>query len=403
VASETTVEPAIAPVDEHPPRRRWRSVLAGICGVLAVVVLTLASVGLWARATVFDSDEVSDVVAVALANPEVQAGLATWVTDQVFSAVDVQSAFNTVLPTQLDRLAPTLTAGAQTVVDRGLTRALGNPDVQQALDAAVERAHAALMRLLEGDGLIDGVTVQDGAVTVNVLPLVSRALSLLQDLGLFQDLDVPELTRAGDPSEQIAELEAATGRDLPDDFGQLVVFESDRLAEAQASIQNAQRTAAFVKRAVWVLAALAVVLLAATVLLAQNRWRAALWLALGSTAAMVVSRTLVRRVVDDAPELVPGAAAQAAIAEILGEATSGLLRLTGLIAILAALVIVWALARRGWIGDDLVIVGAVAVGLAVLALLGFSLGALLLGIVVAIAGVLLIPRAMALRHPATTA
>jgi hypothetical protein len=357
-------------------------------------VLTLASVGLWARATVFDSDEVGDVVAVALADPEVQAGLATWVTDQVFSAVDVQSAFST-------RLAPTLTMGAETVVDRGLTRALANPDVQDALNAAVERAHAALMRLLEGDGLIDGVTVQNGAVTVNLLPLVSRALSLIQGLGLFEDLDVPELTRAGDPDEQIAALEAATGRDLPDDFGQLVVFESDRLAEAQASIQNAQRTAAFVKRAVWVLAALAVVLLAGTVLLAQNRWRAAFWLALGSAIAMVISRTLVRRVVDDAPELVPGAAAQAAIANILGEATSGLLRLTGLIAIVAVLVLVWTLARRGWAGEDLVIVGGVALGLAVLALLGFSLGALVLGIVVAIAGVLLIPRAMALRHPAT--
>ena len=95
----------------------------------------------------------------------------------------------------------------------------------------------------------------------------------MQGLGLLDQLEVPELTRAGDPSEQIAELESATGRDLPDDFGQLSVFESDKLAEAQASVQNAQRAVALVKRATWLLAVLAVVFLVATVLLARNRWR----------------------------------------------------------------------------------------------------------------------------------
>ena len=110
---------------------------------------------------------------------------------------------------------------------------------------------------------------------------------------------------------------------------------------------------ALLKRATWLLAVLAVVLLVATVLLAHNRLRAGLWLALGCVVAMVLSRTVVHRVVDDAPSLVPGAAGQAAIADILGEATRGLLRLTGLIVILAVLVVVWTLFRRGWIGHDL--------------------------------------------------
>ena len=314
----------------------WRSALAAVCGVLAVVCLTGALIGIWARATVFDSDKVGEIVSVALADPEVEAGLAAWVTDQVFTAVDVESAVSTVLPANLDRLAPTLTAGAETVVDRGLTRVFANPEVQSALTQAVERAHSALMQLLSGDGLIDGITVEDGAVTVNLLPLVSRGLTLVQGLGLLDQLEVPELTRAGDPSEQIAQLESATGRDLPDDFGQLVVFESDKLAEAQASVENAQRAVALVKRATWLLAALAVVFLVATVILARNRWRAGLLLGLGSIVAMVLARAVVHRVVDDAPDLVPGAAGRAAIADILREATRGLLRLTVLVVILAA-------------------------------------------------------------------
>ena len=160
----------------NPPSRTtgggWRSVVAAVCGVLAVVCLTLALIGVWARATVFDSDKVGEIVSTALSDPEVTAGLATWVTDEVFTAIDVESALSNVLPGNLDRLAPTITAGAESVVDRGLTRRSPTRTVQQALTEAVERAHSALMQLLSGDGLVDGITVEDGAVTVNLLPLV---------------------------------------------------------------------------------------------------------------------------------------------------------------------------------------------------------------------------------------
>jgi hypothetical protein len=393
VNAEATTEPAAATTGS-----RWRGVASGICGVLAVVCLTLALIGIWANATVFDSDKVSDIVAVALDDPAVTSGLATWVTDEVFTAVDVESVVSELLPTRLDRFAPTLVGGAQTFVDQGLDRALSNPDVQELLTRAVERAHGALMRLLQGDGLIDGITVDQGAVTVNLLPLIGRGLSLVQGLGLFDDLEVPELTRSGDPSEQIADLEQATGRDLPDDFGQLTVFESDKLAEAQASVQNAQRLFALFRRATVLLAILAVVFLAASVLLSRNRWHAALLLALGATVGMILSRAVVNRVLDDAPDLVTGPSGQAAIADILGEATRGLLRLTGLIAILATVVVVWALFQRGWQRSDLVLVGSVALGLATVALLGITIESLLLGVALAVAAYLLVPRALASRR-----
>jgi hypothetical protein len=378
----------------------WRSVAAAVCGVLAVVALTLALIGVWANVTLFDGERVGEIVSTALADPEVQTGLAAWVTDEVFTAVDVESAVSEILPDNLDRLAPTLTAGAQTVVDRGLTLVFANPEVQELLTGAVERAHSALMDLLSGDGLIDGITVEDGVVTLNLLPLISRGLTLVQGLGLFTQLDVPELTRAGDPNEQIAEVESALGRDLPDDFGQLVVFESERLAEAQASVENAQRAVALIKRATWLLAVLSVVFIAATIILARHRWRAGLGLALGTTVAMVLSRALVNRVVDDAPDVAPGAAGRAAIADILGEATKGLLRLTALLVILAAIVIGGALFRRGWSGGDLLLVGAVVLGLTVVAVLGFSIGSLLLGLVLAVAAIVLVPRIVEARRQA---
>jgi hypothetical protein len=91
------------------------------------------------------------------------------------------------------------------------------------------------------------------------------------------------------------------------------------------------------------------------------------------------------------------------VANILDEASRGLLRLTGLIALLAVVVVALTLFRRRWNGSDLVLVGAIVGGLAVVAILGFSLVALLLGIVFAVAVVLIVPRIVASKRQAAGA
>ncbi len=196
-----------------------------------------------------------------------------------------------------------IAAGARTAVERGLTRVLANPDVQALVEELVKRAHARAIQLLEGDGLADGIDVTNGVVTLNTLPLIGRAFEQVQELGVLTNVELPELTAEGDPTEQIAALESATGRDLPDDFGQLVVYRSERLADAQATLANAQRLFALSQRAIAVLVVLSIVLVAATILVARRRWRATFLLALGGAAAMVIVRSATRRVVDDAPEL----------------------------------------------------------------------------------------------------
>ena len=361
-------------------------------GILAVVVLAAATVAVWARATVFDSNKVADIVEDAITEPDVQAALARYVTDQVFTAVDVRSALSSVVPGELQRLQPVLAAGIRTFVDRTVTTALATPEVQEVMTTLIRRAHSAAMDLLQGDGLVDGVTVVDGAVTLNTLPLLGRALGGLQSLGLFADVELPPLSADGDPDEQIVALGEATGRDLPDDLGQLVVYRSDRLADAQASLQSAQRALVVAKRAVALLVVLTVVLFAATILVARNRWRATLLLGLGAAAAMVVTRSAVHRVVDEAPSLATRPGGQAAISAVVGGASEALLRLAGLLLVLAAVAIVVALLRRRWRRADLYLVAAVVAGLAIVAVLQVSVVSLVIGVAVAIAIVLLAPK-----------
>jgi hypothetical protein len=350
---------------------------------LAVVCLLASTIAVWARVTLFDSDKVASIAADALAEPDVEAALAEYVTTQLFTAVDIDAAVSNLVPSSLDRLEPAIAGGIETLVQRGLTTALGTEEVQQLMTDLVRRAHEAAMRLLQGDGLVDGISVVNGDVKLNLLPLFARALTLVQRFGLLSNVQVPDLTRAGDPSEQIAQLESALGRDLPADFGQLVVYRSDRLADAQATLQSAQDALAFAKRAMWLLIGLTFVFSVVALLLARNRWRAALLLGLGAVVAMFLARTVINRAVEEAPTLVVNVGAKAAVKSIVNDVGTSLRRTIGLVLLIAALVALIALFRRHWRRSDLVVVGAVVAGVVVLGLLGLTIGGLVLAIVAA--------------------
>jgi hypothetical protein len=377
-----------APVDAAPAPRssgRARSVIASILGVLAVLLLVVTLVAVWARVTVLRSDKVAELVGDAIEEPDVQAALATLLADQVQQAVGLEDRLVALLPDQLDRFAAPLAAGANAAVQRAFTRALGEPAVQDVITTLVERAHERAMRLLRGDGLVDGVTVVDGAVTLNLLPLVARGLTELQRFGLLDGVDVPELTADGNPDEQVAQLSTALDRDLPAGFGQLVVYDSERIADAQEMVREAQRILVLAQRAVWAAAALALVLVVATILVSPRRLRGALVLAVGIAGAMVVLRVAARQVVAGAGDLAARPGGKAAIRAVLGGASEGLIRLAGLILLLALVgAAAVVLARKRWL-DDLVIVGAVLLGAVTVAVLGLSIWSLALGVVVGLA------------------
>ncbi len=382
------VELPEAAVADAPQARggRARAIVATVVGIVAVLVLVVAIVGVWARATVMRSEPVAELVGDAIAEPEVQAALAEHLADQVATAVDLEARLSEALPASLARFAPAIAAGANATVDRALARLLGRDEVQRLVTTVVERAHGRAMRLLQGDGLVDGFTVTDGEVSVNLLPLVARGLTALQQsTPLLDRVEIPELTADGDPEEQAATLSAALGRDLPDGFGQLVVYRSESVQQAQEAVQSAQRLLVLAKRALWALVVGAVVLIAVTILVSPRRWRATLVLALGTAAAMVLLRTTVRQVVDGAGDMVRRPGARAAVEAIVSGASTTLLRLAGIVLIVAlAAVAVAMLRRRAW-RDDLVLTAAVVVGAAVVAVLGVGLWSLIAGVVVGVA------------------
>jgi uncharacterized membrane protein YjdF len=150
-------------------------------------------------------------------------------------------------------------------------------------------------------------------------------------------------------------------------------------------VKTAQRLLALSERAVWLLAIVSVVLIAASILVAARRGRAVLVLALGTAAALVLVRAAVRSVVEAAPDLANEPGAKAAIRAILGDARQSLLRVTGVVLLVAVIAVVITLLVRHWRRGDLVLTAAVVLGAATTAAVGVGSWGLLAGVLVGIA------------------
>lgn len=304
-------------MDEPSSASRGRRILVGVVGVLAVLAVVASVVAVWARAVLFDSDRVAAIVDEALSERDVSDALAARLTDQALAAANVDDHVEALLPDALQPLRPALVGGLRGLLLQRTESLLARNDTRALLTEATRRAHAAAMRLLQGEGLVAGLSIDDGEVSLNVLPVLGRVMGAAQGLGLFRGVELPELTFDGEPSAQIAALEGALGRALPDDFGQLVVYRSETLAEAQQLLAVAQRGMVLFKRAVAVILAITAGLLAATVVLARDRRRAVLVLGIGATAALLVTRRVVQQIVADSPTLVVEPGARAAIASVV--------------------------------------------------------------------------------------
>ena len=372
---------------------RVRSTFSVLTGLVAILGLVTSLVAVWATDVLFDPDEVSSAVESALERPDVTQALAVYLTDQVVVAVGVEAYVAEVLPPALDGLAAAITGGVRSYVAEQLATVLADEDVRVVIVTVAEQSHRALMRLLAGDGIADGVTVADGEVSVNLLPLIGRGLLVVQDLGLIPGVDVPELTADGDPAAQRADLERALGRELPPAFGELVVYRSDAVADAEQSLAVAQRIVVLAKRAMVAIILLTIVAGALSIWLSRRRARTTLVLLLAGVAAMVVVRAIGNRVIERSPSLAIQPGARAAIGSVVTSLADGLITATSIVAIAGVLAAaaVWlvgdspsAARLRGGAGSASgTLAGFVAAHGEAVALAGYAMGVL----VILIAGI----------------
>jgi hypothetical protein len=333
---------SVAPTTDRPPRRR-RSVLAGLALVLACITIVAATMAIWVHQVALNTDRFTAVVTKVVDDPAFTGPIATKVSEQVITALDVQTRIADKLPGPSKALAPTLAAAAQGVIERQLEKALENPRVRQALLSSVSFAHERIVRFLRGD--TSALTVVDGKVQLNVFPVVGAALTQLQAIGVIPaDVTLPDLSADDAPDALGARLQAALGVTLPAGFGTVSLMEAKRLETAQTLVKAFDIL-------VVLLVVLSVVLAVIALWLATNRRRMVVYLTIGVIISLLVARFATQSFSSMLVDGIADLGLRGSILVVLDAVVSAFVGLTTIIIVATAilLIVAYLAGRPAWL------------------------------------------------------
>jgi len=356
-AERDALEKRVEKLEDRPARRRKiRVVFTAILLVLAVLCFTVAVPGLWARRTVFNTEQYVATVAPLASDPAVQEFLARTITEEAFTALDVEDRLREVLQQRDARLAfiaGPLTDGLRGVIQSQLQNLFQTDQFQELWSSLNRSVQAQIVAVLANKS--STFQIVNDAVVLNVLPLINEGLQSIS--GTISDLighpvTLPTITGDEIPSQARDALQSALGVTLPEDFGSIVIFRSSSLSSIQDIVNLAQR-------AVVVLAILFLLFAAIAMWVSPHRRRTLLQLATALLAITIIERRLAiwqsnSLVTKALPE--NQAAARAIIDRVLGS----LLLYTAWFLVVLAIVLVitlitgpypWAVTLRGWTVD----------------------------------------------------
>jgi hypothetical protein len=270
-------------------RRLAAAILVAVAGWLAV----LSVVGVWGARTALDTDRWVATVAPLPENPEFNAAVATYLSTEVFEALNVEQRLRQALPEQVTFLAGPVTDAVRDYLRDTVVRFMGTERFQELWESANRFAHAQIVAVLEGRS--ETVSVDGSTVTLNLLPIVNDLLTAIEQRlpTMFgRDLDLPALGSGEIPAGLHDRIEAALGVSLPDDFAQITLYNRDRLGQLQEVV-------VMVKRLVAVTVAGALVSLALALWVSPNRRRTVLQFGLWLLIATFVLTRVLRAVRDD--------------------------------------------------------------------------------------------------------
>jgi hypothetical protein len=334
-------EPTIHPPQERTGRRR--GVLAGLALLLACFTIVIATAAVWVHQVALDTDRFTGLVTDVVDDPAVVEPIAARVSQQVVTALEIESRVAELLPDRAAPLARPLTEAVREAIDQRLQRALSNPDVQAAFLRVLSATHSQVVAFLRGDTAV--LTVEDGYLQLNVFPVVGVALTELQSIGLIPaDVQLPDLSADEAPAVVAERLETALGITLPADFGTVQLMQADGLATAQTAVRAFDVV-------VITLIVLSVLLIALAIWLARDRRRMVVYAAVGTVVAVLIARLALRGAASVVVGGIADEGVQRTVVTILDATVQDLIDLTTyvLVGAIALAVVAYVAGRPPWL------------------------------------------------------
>jgi hypothetical protein len=141
---------------------RLRRALPTMCIVLATVLGVLAALTTWVRAQALDTDEWVERSTALLEDPAVTDALAVFVVDEIYTALDVEGEFATLLPEDFERLAGPLSAALRGPATEAAERLVESDRFRATWSTANRVAHQSIVNILR-DETRTGISATDGA------------------------------------------------------------------------------------------------------------------------------------------------------------------------------------------------------------------------------------------------
>lgn len=241
-------------------RHAARTTAVVILTVLGALCLTLAVPAVWARNQVLDTDRYVANMEPLAANPDVQASVEAALNRQIAARLDIGAFVEQALPPQATRLKAPIASAVTGLIGTAVHRAVTSDAFVTLWTAANRAGHRTLVGILTGEDEGRAVTVSDGAVLLDLGPIIEQVKTRLVAAGLDIAQNIPTVGA----TIEIARLQGV-------DRAQQLVRWLDTLAD-------------------W-LPWIGLVLLAGAVALARGRRRRALlWAALSTAIALLVLR-----------------------------------------------------------------------------------------------------------------
>ncbi len=212
----------------------WRPWVARTLTVIGVLLIVISIAANWIERQVLDRSEFEETAQQLIADPKIQDELASNLTNELFTRVDIRGQLEQQLPADQKGLAGAITGALRPVAERIIGEILDRPRFQEVWVKAAGVTQEQVVRVLDDKAKF--IDTSNGVVVLDLRPLL---VELARELPVVPDL-----------SGQI-----------PADAGVIKLFEAEQLDTAQ----TITRILRIVADWIWVLALAA--------------WIGAVWLA----------------------------------------------------------------------------------------------------------------------------
>ncbi|RJQ33510.1 MAG: hypothetical protein C4562_00115 [Actinobacteria bacterium] len=235
----------------------WHKTLVAILLILGLVLAPFSVAAVWLNRQVVDTDAYVNTVGPLSEDPAIQTAVANYVTNQIFTQVNVTQKAKEALPPNAQFLAGPLSENMRGFVNTAVKKVVATDQFNKLWVQANRTAHNALtLVIVPKEGV---VSTGGGQVTLNLGELMNQVKAQLRQRGItiFDNVDISGIDK------------------------QLVLFQSDTLAQVQSYVT-------FLNNLAIILPLLSLAFIAGAIALSPVRIRTTFWTGFGLAISMAV-------------------------------------------------------------------------------------------------------------------